>query len=202
MNFDELKKQWDKQPEQELEIQNLKKLKEANLPIDKARKTMKKDFFFQLTSIPLLLTYPYLFPVASEKEPVLWWIILCICITIIIPMVYLFRFYKKSYQMDFASLKNLNWFYYNYKFSIDLIKIYSYIVITLLIMFIGVVFLGNIEPEKLAELQTNTAFYIAITILLIVYAGICIAFLTLWVNLLYKKTLKQLKEILDELEDN
>ncbi|SRR5690554_357573 len=201
MNFDELQKQWDKQPERPLDLtQNLHKMKSANLSIDKVRKTMKKDFFFQLTTLPLLLTYPYLFPIPQEKGPILWWIILCICTTIIIPMVYLFRFYKKSYKMEFSSLKNLNWFYYNYKFSIDLFKIYSYIILTLIVMFLGIVFLGNVDPEKLAYLQTSTAFYVTIIISLIIYIGICLCCINLWIRLLYKKHLKQLKEILDELE--
>jgi len=201
MNFDELQKQWDKQPERPLDLtQNLHKMKSANLSIDKVRKTMKKDFFFQLTTLPLLLTYPYLFPISQEKGPILWWIILCICTTIIIPMVYLFRFYKKSYKMEFSSLKNLNWFYYNYKFSIDLFKIYSYIILTLIVMFLGIVFLGNVDPEKLAYLQTSTAFYVTIIISLIIYIGICLCCINLWIRLLYKKHLKQLKEILDELE--
>jgi hypothetical protein len=201
MNFDELQKQWNTQPEQDVKLtDDLHKLKEANLPIDKVRKTMKKDFFFQLTSIPLLLTFPYFSSIPSEKEPILWWIILCICVTILIPMMYLFRFYKKSYKMEYSSLKNINWFYYNYKFSIDLFKIYSYIILTLMVMFLGVLFLGNVEPEKLAQIQTSSTFYITIVILLAVYVGVCFLFLTLWINLLYKKPLMQLKEILDELE--
>ncbi|HUH25772.1 MAG TPA: hypothetical protein VLY87_04045 [Flavobacterium sp.] len=202
MNFDELQKQWNTQPEQDIDLgNNLSKLKEANLPIDKVRKTMKKDFFFQLTSIPLLFTYPYLFPVPSEKEPILWWIILCISITIFIPMVYLVRFYKKSYKMDYSSLKSINWFYYNYKFSIDLFKIYTYIVLTLIVMFLGVMFLGNIEPEKLIVLQKSPAFYISIIIALLIYVAVCLLLLTLWINLLYKKPLMQLKEILDDFEE-
>lgn len=201
MNFDELQKQWNTQPEQDVKLtDDLHKLKEANLPIDKVRKTMKKDFFFQLTSIPLLLTFPYFSSIPSEKEPILWWIILCICVTILIPMMYLFRFYKKSYKMEYSSLKNINWFYYNYKFSIDLFKIYSYIILTLMVMFLGVLFLGNVEPEKLAQIQTSSTFYITIVILLAVYVGVCFLLLTLWINLLYKKPLMQLKEILDELE--
>lgn len=201
MNFDELQKQWNTQPEQDVKLtDDLHKLKEANLPIDKVRKTMKKDFFFQLSSIPLLLTFPYFSSIPSEKEPILWWIILCICVTILIPMMYLFRFYKKSYKMEYSSLKNINWFYYNYKFSIDLFKIYSYIILTLMVMFLGVLFLGNVEPEKLAQIQTSSTFYITIVILLAVYVGVCFLFLTLWINLLYKKPLMQLKEILDELE--
>ncbi len=67
-------------------------------------------------------------------------------------------------------------------------------------MFLGVLFLGNVEPEKLAQIQTSSTFYITIVILLAVYVGVCFLFLTLWINLLYKKPLMQLKEILDELE--
>ena len=57
MNFDELQKQWDNQSSEEVKIDpNLELNQEANTIIDNVRKTLKKDFFFQITTFPLLLS--------------------------------------------------------------------------------------------------------------------------------------------------
>ena len=52
MNFDELQKQWDNQSSDEINIKDRLEIKqEANTVIDKVRKVMKKDFYFQLTFV-------------------------------------------------------------------------------------------------------------------------------------------------------
>ena len=49
MNFDELQKQWDNQSSDEVKIDpNLELNQEANTIIDKVRKTLKQEFYFQL----------------------------------------------------------------------------------------------------------------------------------------------------------
>ena len=56
MNFDELQKQWNDQSSEDVKIEkDLEIKKEANTVVDKVRAVMKKDFFFQLTSFPILL---------------------------------------------------------------------------------------------------------------------------------------------------
>ena len=58
MNFDELQKQWDNQSSDEVNIDpNIKLNQEAHTIIDKVRKTLKKDFFFQITTFPILLIF-------------------------------------------------------------------------------------------------------------------------------------------------
>ena len=55
MNFDELQKQWDNQSSDEVKIDpNLELNQEANTIIDKVRKTLKQEFYFQ--SLGLLLS--------------------------------------------------------------------------------------------------------------------------------------------------
>ena len=137
MNFDELQKQWDNQSSDEINIKDRLEIKqEANTVIDKVRKVMKKDFYFQLTSFPILLLYPFLFGVDT---PLIWWVVSCICATMIVPFYYLIKFYKSSYKLEFNSLKNINWFYYNYKSSITIFSLYTYIISILIILFLGIV---------------------------------------------------------------
>ena len=153
---------------------------------------MKKDFYFQLTSFPILFLYPYVFGV---NKPLIWFILFCYFIIMIIPLRSLIQFYNRSYKLEYSSLKNINWFYYNYKFSIDIFKIYTYVICVLIIMFIGIVFY-----EKYSKFDS---LYILIFsfIFILIYTVFCIWMTNWWVNKLYNKSLLELEDIVNQLEE-
>lgn len=192
MNFDELKKQWDNQSGNEVEINpELELNKEAGTVIDKVRKTLKKDFFFQITTFPILLLYPFLFGV---NTPLIWFIVFCYTIIMIIPLKKMMNFYNTSYKLEYNSLKNINWFYYNYQFSIDIFKIYSNVLCILIVMFIGIT---SFEKGYFNDNQS----IIFLILLIIFYVIFCICITNWWINKLYKKPLLELKSIVDQLEE-
>ncbi len=196
MNFDELQKQWDNQSSEGVKIDSDLEVKQkANTIIDKVRVVMKKDFFFQLINIPLLLIFPFFF---DANTSLVWWVIACFFATMVVPFVYIFRFYNRSYYLEYNSLKNINWFYYNYKSSIDIYSIYSYIVFILMIMFLGVVYL-----QKNTYLHFESMFLLCVYIVstLTIYVTVCVLLLKWWINKLYKKPLLELENILNQLEE-
>ncbi len=196
MNFDELQKQWNDQSSEDVKIEkDLEIKKVANTVVDKVRAVMKKDFFFQLTSFPILLVFPYLFDSSSN---LIWWVIICLFATMIVPFVYIFKFYKRSYNLEYNSLKNINWFYYNYKSSIDIYSIYSYIVFILMIMFVGIIY---IQKNDFLHFENVFLLWLYIISTLIIYILICVFILKWWINKLYKKPLLELEKILNQLEE-
>ena len=193
MNFDELQKQWDNQSSEDVKINpDLELNQKANTIIDKVRKTLKKDFFFQLTSFPVLLIYPYLF---GLNTPLIWFIILCYIIIMILPLKNLIKFYNSSYRLEYNSLKNINWFYYNYKFSIEIFKLYTNVVAVLVIMFIGIAFYEQYSEKDLKFILIFSIIFIP------TYIIFCIWMLKWWINKLYKKPLLELENILNQLEE-
>ncbi len=196
MNFDEIKKQWEDQSPHDIEIEiDLDKHNEVNSIIDNVRKVMKKDFFFQLTSFPLILLYPYIFEV---NTPIMWFVVLCYIVIMIVPMRSLVRFYNQSYKMEFSSTKSLNWFYYNYKFSIELFKIYSYITYVLVTMFLGIVVL---EKFSFDSTQKSVIVVLILIIALLVFVLLCVWITKWWINRFYVKPLNEIKQVLEELEN-
>lgn len=193
MNFDELQKQWNNQSSEDVKINpDLELNQKANTIIDKVRKTLKKDFFFQLTSFPVLLIYPYLF---GLNTPLIWFIILCYIIIMILPLKNLIKFYNSSYRLEYNSLKNINWFYYNYKFSIEIFKLYTNVVAVLVIMFIGIAFYEQYSEKDLKFILIFSIIFIP------TYIIFCIWMLKWWINKLYKKPLLELENILNQLEE-
>lgn len=196
MNFDELKNKWDKQSADELTIKNnLEDHKEVHSIIDKVRSVMKKDFFFQVTTFPLMLIYPFVF---NMSTPLIWFVMFCYIVIMTIPFYVLVKFYRSSYKLEYNSLKNLNWFYYNYKFSIDVFSIYSYIMYILIMMFVGIVFF---ERQDLDNSTESTRLLLVFVVFIVVYSAFCVWMTKWWIKKFYAKPLAQIKQILDDLED-
>lgn len=193
MNFDELQKEWNSQSSEDVKIDlNLELNKEANTIIDKVRKTLKKDFFFQLTSFPIILIYPFIF---GLNTPLIWFIILCYIIIMLLPFRNFIKFYNSSYQLEYNSLKNINWFYYNYKFSIEIYKLYANVITVLIVMFIGIVLFEKYFEKDLKFILIFSVIFIPI------YIIFCVWMLKWWINKLYKKPLLELENILNQLEE-
>lgn len=196
MNFDELQKQWDNQSSDEVKIDpNLELNQEANTIIDKVRKTLKKEFYVQLLGLLFLYTFPFLF---DANTPTIWWTLLCISLTFLVPFIYVFKFYKRSYHLEYNSLKNINWFYYNYKSAIDIYSIYSYLISILVLMIIGISYIQH--PNSL-QFEYKFQFYLYIFLTLFFYVLICVLLLKWWISTYYKKNLVELENILHQLEE-
>lgn len=196
MNFDELQKQWNNQSSEEVKINlNLELNQEANTIIDKVRKTLKNECYFQIFGLLFLYTFPFLF---ESNTQTVWWTLLCVTLTFFVPFIYIFRFYKRSYKLEYNSLKNINWFYYNYKSAIDIYSIYSYIIFILVLMLIGITY---IQHENVLQFENQFFFFLYIVLSILFYSLICVLLLKWWIAVYYKKHLLELKNILNQLED-
>ncbi|WP_291089045.1 hypothetical protein [Empedobacter sp. UBA7494] len=196
MNFDELQKQWDNQSSDEVKIDpNLEFNQEANTIIDKVRKTLKKEFYYQLSGLIFLFFMPFLFDANSQ---LVWWVLLCVSATFLVPFYYIFNFYKRSYHLEYNSLKNINWFYYNYKSSIDIYSIYSYIIYILVLMLIGISYMQN---DKFLKFENEFYFFLYVFLTLLAYSVVCVWMLKWWIKKFYKKNLEELENILHQLEE-
>lgn len=113
----------------------------------------------------------------------------------ILPLKNLIKFYNSSYRLEYNSLKNINWFYYNYKFSIEIFKLYTNVVAVLVIMFIGIAFYEQYSEKDLKFILIFSIIFIP------TYIIFCIWMLKWWINKLYKKPLLELENILNQLEE-
>jgi hypothetical protein len=200
MNFDQLKEDWNNNNNNHGEVsENMLKMKEAHTPIDKIRKQMKQEFFVQLLSLLLLAFTPKIFGFSSELKSIfiLFYAISCAFCT-----YYFFKFYtfyKHSYDLGLDSRKNLLWFYYEMKLNIELYKALTYILGFIALSFCTTA-LFIIKGTLLSEiLQKISMFYIVINAFVaILVIGLITEF---WAKLYYGKYVKQIKTIIDSLDE-
>lgn len=200
MNFDQLKNDWNKPETEAAEIsQDMLDIKEAHTPIDKIRKQMKCEFFFQLASLLFLAFTPRIFGFPPEIKPVfiVFYSIMCGFTSYYFFKFYLF--YKHSYDLSLDTRKNLLWFYYEMKLNIELYKALTYILGFIALSFVTVYLLmvkGSILQLVLDKI--SMVYIILNCFITILIIGLITE---LWAKFYYGKYVKELKKIIDKLDN-
>lgn len=200
MNFDKLKDQWNESEDSSNEIsENMLKVKEARTPIDNIRKKMKSEFFVQLLSLVVMAFAPRIFGFSPELKTVY---ILFYAITCGFTTYYFFKFYtfyKHSYDLSLDSRKNLLWFYYEMKLNVELYKALTYIIGFIALAFCSTALIllrGDILAKLLNKISMTYVVLNAFIAILII--GVITE---LWAKLYYGKYLKQIKIIVDSIDE-
>ena len=70
MNLDDIKQMWDKEEGSDIKPpHDLSKIKTAQGPLDRIRKNMKHELYFQIAALALLAVFPYYFKFRVELIP-------------------------------------------------------------------------------------------------------------------------------------
>lgn len=200
-NLENFKNNWNNQSGNELNLDQKMELYNASLnPIDKVRKLMKQEFFVQIITMVFIGFVPFYFHLNSDKLTVFYFFYsVAVGFTLYYFQMF-YQFYKKSYTLSYNSLKNLTWFKYELKLSIELYKALTYMILIIfsgyLIYYKGV--LQNVgQPNELGSFKPITFFFLfALTYFLVYIIS------EIWVNKTYNKYLNHIQNVLDQLEEN
>lgn len=202
MNFNELQKQWNSEPTDKIQVPDtIETIKEAQTPIDRVRRKMKTDFFMQAFLLVAVAFAPIVFDF-SDKLTKVFIPFYGVAAGFMIYYFYKFYvFYKKSYDMTFDSRKNLLWFYYELKLNIELYKALTYIMFFLGFSF-GILAGSVTKENKIAQFfdDSSSGLPLVITLIagLIIFSFFMAEFIPRWY---YGKHLKQVKNVLDQLDE-
>ncbi|WP_343534191.1 hypothetical protein [Pedobacter sp.] len=200
MNFEQLKDEWNNNNTQHQEIsESMLKLKEARTPIDKIRKQMKHEFIVQLLSLALGVFIPAIFSFSTPLKStyfIFYGIIVAFCTYYFYKF---YRFYKHSYDLSIDSRKNLLWFYYEMKLNVELYKALTYIIGFIMISFCATALFLTKNDLLARILEKLSLTYIVLNAFITI---LIIGVLTeLWARFYYGKHIKQIKEIIDSLDE-
>lgn len=200
MNFDQLKDEWNNNnaPHQEIS-EDMLKIKEARTPIDKIRKQMKQEFMLQVASLALGAFIPKIFDFSIPLKST-YLIFFVIAVAFCTYYFYKFyRFYKHSYDLSIDSRKNLLWFYYEMKLNVELYKALTYIIGFIMISFCATALFLTKNDLLVKILEKLSLTYIVLNAFITI---LIIGVLTeLWARFYYGKHIKQIKVIIDSLDE-
>ncbi|KAA5532933.1 hypothetical protein [Paenimyroides baculatum] len=210
MNFDELQKKWDNQPEKDINIKAEYLTKSKSLA-EKIIKSFKREAIFWIVSIVFILIVPLM--ESSQIYGVLSLIYyFLVCQFIVFGLYYYRRFYTISKMIKqpntFNSRESIIKLYYEFHFAIETYRSSIYILLpTAIALF--VITAGKDKTYDLVEkfyhfketFQTDPAFIYTVLIIGVVTI-IGLILLSEWIiKKFYGRYLKQLKELMDEFED-
>jgi hypothetical protein len=203
MDFNDIQSAWNNDKADSVVLPtNLEKLQEANMPLDKIKKNLKKEFFYQIISIvfagfiPLLYDFP-------QKLIVLFYLFFSLFVAIsVYYLVKLYLFYKRLNNVTLKTKDSLYETYFDIRLNMELYKTFGFALTPFLILWL-IAFLyyelskaPGFRATEITNFQLVAVFSIVFFSML--FMGIA---LEIWVNKLYGKYAKQIRKLLDELKE-
>ncbi len=210
MNFDELQKKWNNQPEKDINIKPEYLTKSKSLA-EKIIKSFKREAFIWAVSIVFILVVPMIemYQIKGVLSLIYYFLV---CQFIVFGLYYYRRFYTISKMIKkpntFTSRESIIRLYYELHFAIETYRSSIYILLpTSIALF--VITAGKDKTYDLVDkfyhfketFQTDPTFIYMVFILGIVTIVLLILFSEWIIKKFYGRYLKELKQLMDEFED-
>lgn len=215
MNFDDLKKAWDNEDNSDLDLTAINlSLNKANNAIDKVRKNMRMDFYCLLATTILSLAGLIYAHLNLDVKPIIFFTLDSFAFLIFVLILFFFikfyKFYKRSYHLNYDSRDNLMWFYYELRSFIDFYHAFFFVFFIMGLacgLAIGLM-TANIEMvsgkkdaigRALSDNITNKFIYFGSQAILILGGTLLFRWM---ISRMYGRYLKQIKHTLDLLRSD
>ncbi|PIF31881.1 hypothetical protein CLU81_2389 [Flavobacterium sp. 9] len=203
MDFNDIQNAWNNEETNNVILpDNLEKIQEANTPLDKIRKNLKKEFIYQVLSIIFIGFIPtfYDFP---PKMTTLYYLLFSLFVAVCIYYLAKFYFfYKRLSSITLKTKDNLYETYFDIRLNMELYKTFGFALTPFLILYlIGFLYLKFSEaPGFLSNDFTNYQLgaLFSIVVFTMLFMGISLEW---WVHKFYGKFAKEIKKVIDELKE-
>ncbi len=207
MNFDDIKSVWNNDNEGDKVVvpSSVDQLKRLQLPVEKLRKTMHKEFFAQLASLVLAAFLPIIFPLNAVMI-IPFYAIYLVVMAISVQYYYKFRtFYKRLDTNTLNSKDSLYVLYYEAKLNIEMYKAYTFIVLPFA-MVIGVMYAVSNKSSDIGGLLTRAIDHkgLAITVAaaFVALVSLVIIIMEAWIKETYGKYMLQIGTVLEQFKES
>ena len=203
MDFNDIQNAWNKEETNNVVLpSNLEKIKEANTPLDKIRKNLKKEFIYQVFSIIFMGFIPLFYDFPS-KMTTLYYLLFSLFVAVCIYYLAKFYFfYKRLSSITLKTKDSLYETYFDIRLNMELYKTFGFALTPFLILYlIGFLYLKfSNAPSFLSNDFTNFQLgaLFSIVVFTMLFMGIALEW---WVHKFYGKFAKEIKKVIDELKE-
>lgn len=209
MNFDELQKQWNTQPEQDIKIKP-EYLTQTKSLAEKIIKSFRREAFFWIISIIFILIVPFIdiYQINGVISLIYYFLVFQF---IIFGLYYYRRFYSISKMIKqpntFNSRESIIRLYYEFHFAIETYRSSIYVLLpTSIALF--VIISGKEKTSEIVDkfyhfnhtLETDPGFIYSILIVGIIMIALLMLLSEWMIKHFYGRYLKQIKQLMDEFE--
>lgn len=203
MDFNDIQNAWKNDTNENIKLpENLEKIQTANTPLDKIRKNLRNEFFYQVISIVLIGFAPLMkdFP-QTMVMPFYLLFSLFVAVSIYY-LVKLFLFYKRLNNVTLNTKDSLYETYFDIRLNMELYKTFGFALTPFMVLFlVGVAYHEMSKKQELVLSSLQNSHFIGLFIAVVI--GILFMGLALewWVHYFYGKYAKEIRKVIDELKE-
>ncbi|CAM2859207.1 MAG: hypothetical protein GZ091_19180 [Paludibacter sp.] len=205
MDFKDIQSAWNNDKSDNVVLPaNLEKLQSANMPLEKIRKNLKKDFLIHLFGV-LFVGIFSLFIKFNPTYKLAFYIVYVFSFVITVYfLVKLYFFYKKINDIDISTKDNLYETYFEIRLFEEVYKLISYALMPSGLIYMILIPLGS-KTEKVMKIVESFRYpdvlYVAGVVVFIAYLVSLWFLIQAHAEMFYGKYAKEVKRVIDELKE-
>jgi len=203
MDFNDIQNAWNNEKTDNVVVpNNLEKIESANTPLDKIRKNLKNELFYQGIAVVLYGFTPLVFAF-PEKWIVPFYLFFSIFVAVCAYyLIKLYLFYKRLNNITLKTKDSLYETYFDVRLNMELYKTFGFALTPFIVLFL-IGFLYNDFSQDPGFQMTNFSNSQLISVFTICTFSILFMGLALewWVQYFYGKYAKEIKKVIDELKE-
>lgn len=205
MDFNDIQSAWNNDQNNEIRVPtNFEKLQHANLPLDKIRKNLKKEFIYQILGIIFIACIPLIYNFGDFLATAFYGLFALFLVICAYFLAKLFWFYKRLNKANTNTKDNLYDTYFDIRLNMELYKSFTYSIVPFALVFVAMIVFKDHSQEIVDVILNKKSGDFILGGLFGMFVGVMISvgFMTeWWVNYFYGKYAKEIRKIIDELKE-
>lgn len=201
MDFNDIQSAWKNEKTENVALPtHLDKIKSANMPLEKIKKNLKSEFFYQIISIIFIGFVPFFGSIPANAIAPFYLLFSIFVAVSIYYLVKLYMFYRRLGKTALSTKDSLYETYFDIRLNMEIYKTFGFALIPFLILFL-LGFMYYKAPEFFSNGLNSTPFLVttfSIVIFSILFMGLALEW---WVHFFYGKYAKEIRKVLDELKE-
>lgn len=203
MDFDEIQNAWNNdKPKNVVLPHNLEKIQSANTPLDKIKKNLKTEFYYQILSIVFIGTVP-LIGNLPPKWTFFYYLIFSLFVAVCVYyLIKLYFFYKRLNNTTLTTKDSLYETYFDIRLNMELYKTFGFALTPFLVLYLlGLYYYSFSKIPGFFDHEFSNGQLVGF--FLIVVFGVLFMGISLewWVHKFYGKFASEIRKVIDELKE-
>lgn len=204
MDFNDIQSAWDNDNPKNVKLPStLEQLKSAQTPLDKIKKNLKNEFYYQFISIAFLGLIPFLLPDFPANAIAPFYLLFAIFVAVCVYyLVKLYIFYKRLAQTTLNTKDSLYETYFDIRINMELYKTFGFALTPFTVLFTFGFFFYQM-PEAAGIFNGD----VKNSVMLVLFFSVVFSILTMglalewWVKYFYGKYADELRKVIDALKE-
>jgi hypothetical protein len=203
MDFDEIQNAWNNDKPKNIVLpNNFEKIQSANTPLDKIKKNLKTEFYYQILSIVFIGTVPLIANLPSKWAffyYLLFSLFVAVCVYYLLKLYF---FYKRLNNTTLTTKDSLYETYFDIRLNMELYKTFGFALTPFLVLYLlGLYYYSFSKIPGFFDHEFSNGQLVGF--FLVVVFGVLFMGISLewWVHKFYGKFAKEIRKVIDELKE-